>query len=363
MFEGKKSRLWSLWLFSCIAVGLAACSPYLAPPGPGLDPDLHPSAGLYNQAISADEAPGVEITRGNLVTGDGLALPWRCWTPEVGADRLILALHGFNDYSSAFEQPALFWAQRGIKTCAYDQRGFGRSPNTGLWAGADIMTGDLRTAISALREQHPALPLFLLGDSMGGAVILAASDGPQTLPADGVILAAPAVWARATMPWYQTTALWISVHTLPWAQVSGGGLKIQPSDNIEMLRELGRDPLVIKETRVDTVYGLVNLMDIALAAAPRLTLPALLLYGERDEIVPADPTFELWRNLPQGAQSRQVRALYQDGWHMLLRDLNAQVVLADVAQWTEDPTAPLPSGADTYAQQTLVGLDSNSQED
>ena len=58
----------------------------------------------------------------------------------------------------------------------------------------------------------------------------------------------------------------------------------------EMLLALGRDPLVIKATRIDAMHGLVNLMDTALEEAAGFKTPALILYGERDEIIPKTPT-------------------------------------------------------------------------
>jgi alpha-beta hydrolase superfamily lysophospholipase len=126
-----------------------------------------------------------------------------------------------------------------------------------------------------------------------------------------------------------------------------------PSDNIEMLRALSRDPLVIKETRVDAVNGLVNLMSEALEAAPEMTKPTLLLYGEHDELVPKEPT-RLWvDHLPAATRAEQRIAWYQHGYHMLLRDLEAPVVLHDVESWIADPRAPLPSGADLRASQVL----------
>ncbi len=149
--------------------------------------------------------------------------------------------------------------------------------------------------------------------------------------------------------------LWIGAHTLPWLKVSGRGLEIQASDNIEMLRELGHDPLVIKETRIDAIHGLVDLMDAALAAAPRIETPVLLLYGAKDEVVPEAPSLQLWRDLPEAARDRQRRALYEDGWHMLLRDLKAEVVLDDIAHWIADLQAPLPSGAEVKALARLDG--------
>ncbi len=86
-------------------------------------------------------------------------------------------------------------------------------------------------------------------------------------------------------------ALWIGARLMPGLTLTGRGLGIKPSDNIAMLRALSRDPLVIKETRVDTIYGLVNLMDAALAAAPRLArqTAADLWGGGRDHPETADP--------------------------------------------------------------------------
>jgi len=140
--------------------------------------------------------------------------------------------------------------------------------------------------------------------------------------------------------------LWIAARTIPWARFSGRGLKIQASDNIEVLRGFSRDPLFIKKTRVSAMEGLVDLMDAALAAAPKLTAPTLLLYGEKDEVIPKAPVEALWRSLPETRTGRQRMALYENGWHLLLRDLDADVVRADIAAWIADLAAPLPSGAE-----------------
>ena len=97
------------------------------------------------------------------------------------------------------------------------------------------------------------------------------------------------MWGRATMELLPRLALWAGVRLMPGLTLTGRGLKIKPSDNIEMLRALSRDPLVIKATRVDTIYGLVDLMDAALASAPLLDAPMLVMYGAKDEIVPQAP--------------------------------------------------------------------------
>jgi len=135
-------------------------------------------------------------------------------------------------------------------------------------------------------------------------------------------------------------------HTVPSMYLTGSGLNIKPSDNRAMLRSLGRDPKVLKYTRVDTVWGLVNLMDAALASARTIPTPLLILYGDQDELVPKKPTVAMIERLPRRESGDQRIAIYPDSFHMLLRGLKAERVWRDMAAWLENPAAPLPSGAD-----------------
>ena len=301
------------------------------------------------------EAPGPAIAEpslaeGRVVAADGARLAIRSWLPAAEPRAVILAVHGFNDYGNFFKDPGAFLAAQGYAAYAYDQRGFGESPSPGLWPGTEALAGDLGVVVRLLKARHGGRPIFVVGTSMGAAVALVALTGPEPPAIDGVVLSAPAVWARSTMPFYQRGALWLASHTLPWMKVTGQGLRIRASDNLEMLRALSRDPLVIKETRVDAVHGLADLMDAALEAAPRLATPALVLYGARDQVIPGDPVQRMIRSLPETGAERRRIAYYENGWHMLLRDLQGPVVWRDIQSWIENKDAPLPSGADERAR-------------
>ncbi len=321
----KAGRIVSVILFAV----LTACAPRLQDPGPNALFPMPPN-----------------LTEQHLVTRDGTALPVRRWAPDTTPRAVIVALHGFNDYSDAFSTFGPWMAENGTAVIAYDQRGFGESPQTGVWPGHETLTADVRDAIAATQATFPGIPVYVMGESMGGAVLMAAWD-EAPLDVDGLILVAPAVWGRATMPGYQSATLWLFAHTMPWLSVSGQGIKRHPSDNIEMLKALGRDPLVIKNTRVDAVWGIVNLMDEALDAAARFDGPALLLFGANDDIVPAEAARRTIDALPDDADPRRRVAVYDEGYHMLLRDMQGETVWRDILTWLRDPAEPLPSGADT----------------
>ena len=72
----------------------------------------------------------------------------------------------------------------------------------------------------------------------------------------------------------------------------------------------------------------------------------LLLYGQRDEIVPLHAV----RQTVSRFESDPVIAVYPDGWHMLYRDLNSPILHNDVRHWILKGGRNLPSGADQNAE-------------
>jgi len=316
-------RPWLRRVFLLSLLPLAACAgPRLQKVGPALD------------------APRLDLR--TIHMPDGADLPLRVWLPSQGAPKaVVLALHGFNDYSRAFAAPGSGLARRGYAVYAYDQRGFGGAPQRGIWAGSARMIGDMNVALGLLRARHPGIPLFILGESMGAAVPLAAIAGGAPPAADGLILVSPAIWGWQTQSALNRTLLDWGAHVLPWLTVIPYGVKREASDNHTILRALAADPLVIKATRIDAAYGLVDLMSAAFDAAPRLaedgTPRILVLYGGREDILSTGAVADWLGRLPVKDSLRVL--LYPKGHHMLLRDLDAGAVYDDIAAWIADPAA------------------------
>lgn len=318
---------------TCLCLlGLLACSPAAGPsvndagftaahwrhwqPGPAAGRQENPADRSRGQAPLADEN-------------------------GAGPRAVILALHGFNDYSNAFQDFAAYAQARGIAVHAYDQRGFGANADRGFWPGMETLSADLRDAVARLRDIYRDVPLYVLGESMGGAVTIVTATGDAPLNVDGLILSAPAVWGGPHMNLFYRMTLWIASTVAPGWTLSPSGLEIRPSDNIEMLRAFSADPLVIKVTRTDAIAGLVELMDRALASAPALDQKMLLLIGEKDEIVPEGALGD-FQNRLEATDATVIS--YPDGYHMLLRDLQRTRVFDDILAWIASKSAPIDMG-------------------
>ena len=55
-----------------------------------------------------------ELVEDEFHAADAAILPYRSWIPETKTTAAIVALHGFNDYSRAFEESGLFFQEHGV---------------------------------------------------------------------------------------------------------------------------------------------------------------------------------------------------------------------------------------------------------
>ena len=304
-------------------LGLAGCAPTVIPAG------------------NAVRAPALQADR--YVAADGTSLALAVWpASDKPPKAIILGIHGFGDYRNAWEDPAEIWASMGITTYAYDQRGFGSSPTRGRWAGAETMVNDIRTVAALVRQKHPGVPFYLAGESMGGALVLAAAD--PTLDVDGLILVATALRSRDTLSPLVNRGLSFFAHTVPWLPAGPTSIDFQPTDNPRTKERMLKDPLILRYPRFDLGYGLVEAMDVGKAAAAKISKPYLMQHGLRDRLVPIEPVRSTIAVMPRRSDSHI--AFYRNGYHMLLRDKDAALVAGDIAWWLDHKEGPLPSGAD-----------------
>jgi acylglycerol lipase len=298
-------------------------------------------------------------------TFDGAKLGLSVWRPEQAAvvsdscaeaacgpaqDALaapapvIIAVHGMNDYAGAFKSAGTWWSAHGAIVYAYDQRGFGRSPRAGIWPEHELMRQDMRTAVAVARRMHPGSTIAVVGESMGASVAITAFASDTPPAADVLVLSGPGLYGWGALPILYSVSLWTSAHVRPsWIVTSPKGVRITPTDNIDKQIEMWKDPNVLKTTRIDSVYGVVSIMQEADSMIAKLTpkVPALLLYGARDEVIPELGVRKATSRLPEHVKT----AYYARGYHMLMNDKQAKTVWSDVLAFVEDPQAPVASGA------------------
>ena len=295
-----------------VTVSLAAVA--LAASRPRIEPALRPRR----------QAPALRDDA--VIAGDGVRLPLISWRPEQPA-AIMLGLHGYGDYRRAFRLAGPWLAARRIALFAYDQRGFGESEARGRWPGAAELIQDLAEAVLLLRERYPALPVYVIGESMGGAVALAGLGQGKVAGVDRLLLATPAVRGGVPLRELHDLALRLGALALPWLAVAlrrGARPWLEPGE----AARLADDPLILREISLSAYDGLIELANQASDDPAAPMPPTLLLYGELDTTIPRVAIDDLARR-----HDHLTLKLYPERHHLLLHEKGAQAVLEDCLAW------------------------------
>ena len=300
---------------------------------------------VQHAALPGPTFTGPRLESDAFVSFDGARLGLTRWDPASGEPwAVIIALHGLNSYARAFHEAGPYWAAHGIAVYAYDQRGYGRSPGRGVWAGKTLLTEDLRTITALLRARYPRATIAIVGTSMGGSVAIEAFASPQPPAADRLLLFAPEVSGWSNRPAAYRASVWLAAHLAPGERFTPPDWvleRLKASDNTEELANSRADPLMTWNMRPDTFFGLANLAEDASNDLGKVAVPTAYFYGAKDRIEPLAATERAAAELRPTDRSID----YPQGWHLLLLDRQAGTAWADAEAFIRDPDQPLPSHA------------------
>jgi alpha-beta hydrolase superfamily lysophospholipase len=259
----------------------------------------------------------------------GLELYTQTWLPDRKPKAALLLVHGFGDHSGRFIRIVEALAPRGFGVYAFDQRGHGRSPGqrgyVKEWAE---YREDLRLFVASVRRQSGEVPLFLLGSSVGGLMVLEyALHFPQGLA--GVVASAPTLAPVGISPFL----LWLG-------RVLS---RILPRFSIDARLDataISRDPAVVAAYQNDSLVHnlgtprlsteLAAAMEWTHAHAGEFTLPLFLLFGQADRIAPPHKNRLFFDNV--SSPDKEIHE-YTGGYHEPHNDIHHARVLADLESW------------------------------
>ncbi len=276
----------------------------------------------------SERKSALQLNGDSLTVGDGAVLPLMRWMTDGEPRAVMLGLHGYGDYRRAFRLAGPWFAEHGVEFMAYDQRGFGETASRGVWPGADELIQDFGDTVSILRASFPDLPLYVIGESMGGAVALAGLANGEVKGVDRLIVGAPGVSGDMPLRQLHDSVLRLAALALPWLAIElrrGGRPWLDPGE----AARLADDPLILRELSVGTYEGLIDLATIASENLRGVLPPTFLLYGELDGTIPRRAVDDLARSLDDRDDIRY----YPDRHHLLFHEADADVVFADCLKW------------------------------
>ncbi len=220
--------------------------------------------------------------------------------PSIPVKSIVVCVHGLGLHHHSFDSFARRAAKEGIMTIAFDVRGFGTYVDAnGLEKlSMDENVEDLRQLTAMLRKDYAEYPLFLLGESMGGALALrVVAKSPENV--DGLICSVPSGSRHKTL-----------ASTLSSLKVGAEFVKnrSKPIDVLTVVNQSTQDEELRKAWKNDpfsrlkiTPAELVNFqlfMDQNPNFAKQITSKPVILYqGNDDKLVKESGTLDLFQSI------------------------------------------------------------------
>jgi alpha-beta hydrolase superfamily lysophospholipase len=274
-------------------------------------------------------------------TRDGLELYESRWMPDREPRAAVVFLHGFTEHSDRYRELFETLSRRGYAVWAIDLRGHGKSQGRRVYVRSfDQYLDDLELLVARVRRSLAQQPLFLMGHSMGGAIVLL-SAMERTPEVAGVVASAPPVKVGgAVFPLLRHLA-WAAGRFFPRLRVvaMGSSMLSRDPDVVEAFRN---DPLVYHDRfPVRTGNEVLRAGRRIRRGMDGLRTPLLILHGTGDVITnPAGSR----RLFAEAASADKTQKIYEGAYHDLFHEPEKNRITAEVIQWldarTARPTAP-----------------------
>lgn len=273
-----------------------------------------------------------EHTTGTLTTSDDVNIHHQSWVPAGHPRAVVVIVHGLGEHSGRYTHVADALVTAGYAVNALDHRGHGRSGGRRTFVkGYEEFMGDLDLFRAHVSEQHPGVPIVLLGHSMGGNLVVGyALDHQEGLA--GLVLSAPALKVGDEFSSVQLKVFEVMARLVPTVRPQG-------LDSTA----ISRDPAVV-QAYLDDPYvfngkitaGLGWALIDAMARFPdryrELTVPILTLHGSADRLADIEGT----RELEIAAVNAPLTAHYYEGlYHEVFNEPEQERVIGDLVAWLE----------------------------
>ncbi|MEQ8583393.1 MAG: alpha/beta hydrolase [Marinoscillum sp.] len=263
-----------------------------------------------------------------FLSQDGLRLYYRHWDCEHPR-KMLCIIHGLGEHSNRHRELAAFLNSQGITVFAMDLRGHGLSQGKrGHARSYPLLLSDIEELLKTARAEYTELPMYLLGQSMGGNLVANYALKMNTTELSGFVL---------TSPWFR-----LAFEPPKWKVALGklvsGIFPALTQPNDLNAADLSKDPAVVEAYNTDPMVHRVISAGLftsasaageeALQRAPEVKIKGLVIHGNADPIVS-------WKASESYAEQNELLewVKLENVLHEPFQDLGKETVMQRVAEW------------------------------
>ena len=254
------------------------------------------------------------------------------WEPDENTRAVVLLVHGLGEHGGRYAHVADHLTRRGFAVYTVDHYGHGKSDgHAGFVERFSVYLDGVDELAKKARAEHPSLPLFLLGHSMGGLIaaawLLTNQDAVRACVLSGPLLKADQ--APSALLLALNRLLSALVPTLPMIQLDASGVSRDPA----VVDAYVNDPLVFHgKLTARLIAELSATMDNTLSRASDIHIPVIFMHGEQDLLTSPSGSKEMFAGV---SSEDKTLKLYPGLYHEIFNEPEQDAVLADMSAWLE----------------------------
>jgi len=283
---------------------------------------------------------------------DGQTFSYSLWAPALAPNQppvpewqpraVVVAVHGLSGAALDYEPLGSYLARHRVVTYAIELRGQGNDPvpaRRGDLERIEDWFADLSAFFAMVRRQHPGAPIYYYGESMGSALLtrFVAQAGEVDLPA-GLVLASPVVDMKVKPTWWQEAVFRFFLRIAPTHRIDVNEYTKRDTD--DPANWVTRDeahrrwfetaPHKIQFFTVRFFKCLRNLITGCFDAAPKISVPVLVIYAANDVFIPPARVEQFFAQL--GSREKELH-FFPESYHLLLHDHDKEQALERIEAW------------------------------
>lgn len=270
-------------------------------------------------------------TRPQIRSADGIDL-YATFYPGDNPRGVLIVSHGLGEHADCYDALASEVAAMPnmLDVLTFDYRGHGHSPGKrGVIRSYADFLADLDAAIAWVGHARPGKPIYLLGHSNGGQVVLHVAlrnDGKIA----GVVVSNPSLRILAAVPRHKYVAALFLRKFGPRVTLTSTVLDEHLTSDPASLATRKLDPLRHSKISAPLFFGMTEGGLSVIARAEEIRLPILMIVSGRDPVVDPKTTLAFFARIGSADKTLKV---FPEMLHEPLNEIGREAVVDVIVGW------------------------------
>lgn len=273
-------------------------------------------------------------TKPNADMNDEVTFYVQGWEPPARPKAIVCLVHGLGEHTGRYAHVGKALNDAGYALFGFDLRGHGQTGGPrGHLPSLDAVMQDIRQFVEFQKRNHPGLPVFLYGHSLGGLLTLAyAIQYPNGL--QGVIVTGAGLRSALQEQKAKIVMVKLLGSLMPSLILKSELETAALSRDETVVQAYVNDPLVHDKASLGLGKAGLTAIDLCFARAKEFKPPLLIMHGTADRITYASGSEDFAR-LAGETNNDVTLKLWEGMYHELHNEPEKEEVFKVMIEWMD----------------------------